>query len=350
MSKHVAVITTGGTIGAVITGTAIVSGAHLSRLASEIDQVKVSKGLSVEVFPIFEKMSEDMLPSDWGVIIRSVQDLISQGYQSIVMTHGTDTMAYAAAAIALYFNDNRQGAKICLTGAFYPIESPQSDARINLEAALDVVTSAALPSGVYVSFRQEQSEVSIYHGLEIIPMSFDGSTFGAMYGRPAARYRDGKIRDIQPRFLNVLADCDVPHPQSFQTVGRHIHQVSSYPGLDLSPFATPAPENRLILVGGYHCGTASSLRGMGSLIDFKQRNPHIQIALSCVPSVFIEIPYQSTVTLMDAGISVYRDLSPLVLYVLSTCRFAMGVSFDELLSPAAPWVLNARSKTSSFTK
>jgi glutamyl-tRNA(Gln) amidotransferase subunit D len=342
MSKRVAVVTTGGTINSVIAGKAIVADTLRSRLRSEIEHIRSTKNLSVDVYPALEKMSEDMAPTDWLIIIQTIQRLISEGYKSIIVTHGTDTMAYTAAAIALYFNNNNENVKICLTGSFYPLEHPESDARTNLEAALEVVVSEKFNSGVYVAFRLNRAVVCIYHGLEISPISYDSSTFGAMYGKVAAIYSNGRIEDIQPRYVDFAANSDFPSNNRLRVVGQYIYQMLSYPGLNLSIFTTPRTEKRLIIIDAYHSGTASSERFAGTIIDFKNKNPHVQIALSCVPTKYLNLPYQSTFKIMDAGVNVYTDISPLLLYVLAACRFAAGVSFESLLDPVSPWLLNVR--------
>jgi hypothetical protein len=64
--------------------------------------------------------------------------------------------------------------------------------------------------------------------------------------------------------------------------------------------------------------------------------------LSCVPTKYLDLPYQSTFKIMDAGVNVYTDIPPLPLYVLAACRFAADVPFESLLDPVSPWLLNVR--------
>jgi glutamyl-tRNA(Gln) amidotransferase subunit D len=342
MSKRIAVVTTGGTIGSVIAGRMTVADTLRSRLRSEFDYIRSTKDLAIDVCPAFEKLSEDMTPTDWLEIIRTIDGLITEGYKSIIVTHGTDTMAYTAAAIALYFNNNDKNVRICLTGSFYPLSHQDSDARVNLEAALEVVGSEKLPAGVYVAFRLNRKEVWVYHGLEISPISHNSSTFSAMSGKPAAIYTNGRIEDIQPRFVDFTANCRFPSRDRLKVVGKYIYQIPSYPGLNLSIFAPSESEKRLIIIDAYHSGTASSETLSGTIIDFKKNNPQVQVGLSCVPTRYVLEPYKSTFKLMDAGIDVYTDIPPPPLYALAACRFAADVPFESLLDPVAPWLLKVR--------
>jgi L-asparaginase len=66
----------------------------------------------------------------------------------IVVTHGTDTMADTARALACAF-DAASGKTIVLTGAMVPYAFGSSDGLFNLGSALSFVP--ALPAGVYVA-------------------------------------------------------------------------------------------------------------------------------------------------------------------------------------------------------
>ena len=344
-SGRVAVVTTGGTIGSVITGGVVVSGPQGGQTRAAIERAGVGGRFNADIFPALDTMSENMTPADWLVLIQTIDRLIHQGYRHIVVTHGSDTMAYSAAALALYFNDNRQGAKICLTGAFYPIEHPESDAIENLVAAFEAVCSDRLAEGVYLAFRTAPGSTGIYHGLEVNPIPYDSSSFAAPYGKLAALYARGGIEHVTPKRLNFSADCPFPGLDGLRTAGSHIYRIPCYPGLDLSIFAAPRQEKRLIIVEAYHCGTASSEQAAGTIIGFKRSNPAVQVALSCMSASLTPFPYQSTMDIMAAGAAVFADVTPLLIYVLAACRFAADVRFETLLDPIAPWLVNTRYET-----
>ena len=51
-----------------------------------------------------EILSENLFPSVWETLINAIEaENISQ-YDGIIVTHGTDTLAFTAAALSLYFN------------------------------------------------------------------------------------------------------------------------------------------------------------------------------------------------------------------------------------------------------
>jgi L-asparaginase len=86
--------------------------------------------------------SLDMTDADRGLI---VQNCVQAPEERIVITHGTDTMAETAAAVAAAIKDKT----VVLTGAMIPYAFGSSDGLFNLGSALSFVQ--VLPAGVYIA-------------------------------------------------------------------------------------------------------------------------------------------------------------------------------------------------------
>jgi L-asparaginase len=84
---------------------------------------------------------------DMNNVLRSQisEACISSEEDKILITHGTDTMAFTASVLA----DRVKGKTIVLTGAMVPYKFGSSDGLFNLGSALAYVQS--LPHGVYVA-------------------------------------------------------------------------------------------------------------------------------------------------------------------------------------------------------
>ena len=91
--------------------------------------------------------SSNIQAEEWQTIARAVMENLD-AYDGIVITHGTDTMAYTAAALSFLL----QGIPIpvVLTGAQLPITHPLSDATDNLRTAFAMAASGR--GGVYLAF------------------------------------------------------------------------------------------------------------------------------------------------------------------------------------------------------
>lgn len=91
--------------------------------------------------------SSNIRPEHWQKIAREAYAILSE-FDGVVITHGTDTLAYTSSMLSYML---RGLAKpVILTGAQLPITDLMSDGRKNLEAAF-AAASAGVP-GVYVLF------------------------------------------------------------------------------------------------------------------------------------------------------------------------------------------------------
>jgi len=154
--KKILLLTTGGTIASVesdrglkpqLTGEDLIE--HIPE-ASEICKL-TSK-------PVILNGSSDgvdstnMQPENWVEIAKAVYtELVFSGaenYDGIVITHGTDTMAYTSSMLS--FMITNLDKPVILTGSQKPIDAPSTDAKKNL---LDAVRTAVEgPPGVYIVF------------------------------------------------------------------------------------------------------------------------------------------------------------------------------------------------------
>ncbi len=129
--KHILMLGTGGTIACkrsdaglkpLITPEEILSYVPDSKNYCEIDSLQV---LNID--------STNMQPSHWLAIARAIEDNYSR-YDGFVITHGTDTMAYTAAALSYLIQNSPK--PVVITGAQKPIDMENTDARTNLADSL----------------------------------------------------------------------------------------------------------------------------------------------------------------------------------------------------------------------
>jgi L-asparaginase len=89
--------------------------------------------------------SLDMTDADRAIIVEECRQATES---RLVITHGTDTMAETAAALARALPPSA-GRTIVLTGAMIPYAFGSSDGLFNLGSALSFVQ--VLPAGVYIA-------------------------------------------------------------------------------------------------------------------------------------------------------------------------------------------------------
>ncbi|MDQ0123775.1 L-asparaginase [Pseudomonas lini] len=154
-ARHVMVLYTGGTIGmqASAHGLAPSSGFDVRMreyLASQPDLV-VPQWRFREMSPLID--SANMSPAYWQQLHEAVVDAIdTQGCDSVLILHGTDTLAYSAAAMG--FQLLGLHARVVFTGSMLPAGVTDSDAWENLSGAL-VALGQGLAPGVHLYFHGE---------------------------------------------------------------------------------------------------------------------------------------------------------------------------------------------------
>jgi L-asparaginase len=200
----ICLITTGGTISSIYDSStqALRPGLSvdelLGRLPKELGNIEV---LQKELFSLD---SANAQPHHWQELASTIKVVSEEipDLQGIVVSHGTDTMTYSAAAVSFMVQDF--GKPIVFTGAQIPASVPWSDGPRNL---LDSIRVAALGDlgetcivfngEIHRATRAKKVRVNSYDAFD----SMDPSPIGIL-ARDIILYENRKRRDhsITPRF------------------------------------------------------------------------------------------------------------------------------------------------------
>ena len=143
--KNILLLTTGGTIASVPGGQGLEP--HRSGVMErELEQLRTYYRITVRDLICLD--SSNITPDVWQLIARHIFEERA-GFDGVVVSHGTDTMAYTAAALSYLI----QGAAkpIILTGAQKPISFDSTDSKVNLTDAFGCACSDTL-HGVMIVF------------------------------------------------------------------------------------------------------------------------------------------------------------------------------------------------------
>lgn len=144
--KHILLITTGGTIASLEGEEGLSPAMPSETLLHYVPEIaEIAK---VSTVSLYNLDSTNMRPEYWLHIARHIREVYND-YDGFVITHGTDTMAYAAAM--LYYLIQHSPKPVVLTGAQIPIHHRDTDARNNLYDAFLYATDEGA-SGVHVVF------------------------------------------------------------------------------------------------------------------------------------------------------------------------------------------------------
>ena len=200
--KHILMLGTGGTIACkrsdaglkpLITPEEILSYVPDSKEYCEIDSLQV---LNID--------STNMQPCHWLAIARAIEDNYSR-YDGFVITHGTDTMAYTAAALSYLIQSSPK--PVVITGAQKPIDMENTDARTNLADSLRFA-SCDKAHGVNIVFdgkviagtRGKKERTKSYNAFSSINFPY----IAAIQEEHILFYLDDKQEDTQVKFYHDM--------------------------------------------------------------------------------------------------------------------------------------------------
>jgi len=195
---RVLIIGTGGTIASRVdyrTG-AVRPAVSAGELYSLIPELSETARIEPEI--LFSIYSENMGPSKWSELARRVAGAVADGFHGVVITMGTDTLGYTAAALS--FALAGVPVPVILVGAQRSSDRPSSDAATNLVGGVSVAARAGF-SGVYVAMHLNESDegIAIHRGTRVRKNHTSARDAFESIGVPlAAVWKGGAIERVDP--------------------------------------------------------------------------------------------------------------------------------------------------------
>lgn len=190
--QNLFVLYTGGTIGMLETAEGLApAGGFEARmrewLAANPDAPRIGWTLR-ELSPLLD--SANMQQSNWLAMRDAIVEAVKQGgHDGVLLLHGTDTLAYSAAALSFLLLGLE--VPVVLTGSMLPAGAAQSDAWNNLEGALRLFENG-VEDGVQLYFAGK-----LLHGARASKLRSEA--FDAFAALP--RHRQGEVLSALPAAL-----------------------------------------------------------------------------------------------------------------------------------------------------
>ena len=235
--KKILLIGTGGTIASEVTESGLAPELTSAELLARIPAI--SGICDVDCIQILNLDSTDIGPRHWMMMARCIRERYDD-YDGFVLTHGTDTMAYTAAALSYLVQGSPK--PIILTGAQKPIGFDSTDSKINLTDALRCA-AADLPgvsivfnSRVILGTRARKTRTKSFQAFS----SINYPNLGVL--------RDGVL------LRYIRQDCEAA-PHFYDALNTHVALMKLTPGVDRAQadFLLPSEGSDL---GVYHVGHA----------------------------------------------------------------------------------------------
>ena len=294
MKKKILLLTTGGTIASMPGGDGLVP--HRSEVMErELEQLRTYYDITVRDIMCLD--SSNMRPEEWEDIARSVFELRG-GFDGIVVSHGTDTMAYTASAVTWMLPDI--DLPVVFTGSQLPLADMLSDGPDNLRTAFAMAASGH--PGIFLAFDRK-----VMRGCRAVKVRASGfSAFESVNAKYAALVSNRGLV-VNEQILRLPAGPARLLPQ----VDKKVFLLKLTPGLDPAVFDMLAAMGyKGIVVEAFGLGGVNVLhKGLRGIHRAVEDGISVVITTQCLyDSANLEV-YQVGTKLLELGVIQARDMT-----------------------------------------
>lgn len=303
---------------------------------AEHPHMQMSEALYIDTIKPYQILSENLNGDYINSLISCLKDSMTActrvtrqddasgthtGYDGIIVTHGTDTLQYTAAALGYAFYDTC--IPIVLVSSNYILDDKRANGLDNFYYAIEYIrlfTQKKTEPGVYVSYRNGEEHQLIHRAVRLLPHTpYDDLLYSvgdSFYGEfsTAGFIRHNTVSDIaanaDDKSLSV-SDSDVlsnPYTSALVSPAPVLY-IRPVPGQSYPAVGTHI---RAILLDTYHSGTLGT--------DSREFTNFIENATANSIPVFLtgaenRTGYESTRVYKPLGIHVLPKASPIAMYM-----------------------------------
>ncbi len=243
---NIALVATGGPIGSRKNADGVIK---LNPAATRQIQTIIDAS---EVFDDVTIHSESMDFADMFKLRDAVGKAIKSHAEGIIITHGTDGLAFTSAYLAYSFCDTKIPIVMC--SADLPLNEPASNGFDILQAAKTFLSQRK--AGVFVVYKNPGFTPTVHHGARILPALLHENKYYSIGGDCS------------------FIDSGLMHGLDFDLEGYKVLSIFPYVGMDYGAFDLDGYS--AVLHSAYRSGAVNSAR----LNEFAAAHPNIPIFLT----------------------------------------------------------------------
>jgi L-asparaginase len=267
--------------------------------------------------------SSNMNPSIWMLLAKIIGENYAR-YDSFVILHGTDTMAYTASALS-YLLENLN-KPVILTGAQLPIGVARTDAKENFITALEIAADRNSHKHPYIS------EVCIYFNSLLLrgnrARKHESVQFNAFESEnyPVLAEAGVKIEYNKPYLRHLQLDSNL---KVHQQLDENVVIMKLFPGISANVIRNILEIKGLrgVVLETFGSGNAPTEQWFLSLMkEFVEKGIIIFNVSQCNGGRVMQGRYQTSHSLQEMGVVSGADLTTEA--AITKLMFALGQSAD----------------------
>ena len=292
--KHILLLTTGGTIASLPGGEGL-EPQRSGVMERELEQLRTYYRITVKDVMCLD--SSNIRPEEWQFIATEIFNQRSD-YDGVVVSHGTDTMAYTASAVTFMLPDIDR--PVVFTGSQLPLNDVLSDAPDNLRTAFAMAASGK--PGVFLAFDRK-----VMLGCRAVKVRASGfSAFESINARYAGIVSNlGLVMDEQ-----VLPKCQRP-ARLCTNISKDVFLLKLTPGLNPAIFDMLAAMGyKGIVIEAFGLGGINFLgKGLRGIQRAVEDGISVVVTTQCLYDSSDLRVYQVGNKLLDLGVVQARDMT-----------------------------------------
>ena len=323
------ILYTGGTIGMAVNSRRELVPMHFGKLDHLVPELR-QLPYRLELLTLPQLIdSSNVTPADWLRLAQLIGQFYSE-FDGFVILHGTDTMAYSAAALSFLLE--HLGKPVVFTGAQVPVGRTRSDAARNLLTALEIA-AARHPQAHTVRL----PEVGLFFNDILIR----GNRAKKVESQQFAAFRSENYPPLARAGINLtFADKDIrllpsAHLKVHERLDENVAVLRLFPGITAAVVEAVlgVPGLRGCVLETYGSGNAPTAPWFVQCLErARQRGVYLLNVSQCEEGRVVQGRYETSAHLTDLGVIGGDDITSEA--AVTKLMFVLGLGVEEFQTRA----------------
>jgi L-asparaginase len=316
-------IFTGGTIGSTLSDGFIGTESGKAYKIIEAYKERFGIGFEYDMLEPYTELSENNTGDTIRALCECVRDELSGGWDGIIVTHGTDTLAYSSAALG--YTIGLDSVPVCVVSSNRPIEHERANALDNLHGAVRFI-EGGYGRGVFTVYKNDGSDiVEVHRATRLLGPKAYSDEVSSIYGEAYGSF-DRDFNYLENKGYTEAPDAVASlEPKLLRDSSESIRVLYAYPGMCYPELSVNV---KYIIINTYHSGTldTKSDRARAFYKECAERGVSVYATgVSKGPD------YASAREFSALSIKELTDISPVAAYVKLWMLSSAGLDADTYM-------------------